>query len=145
MDDGKLEWGSDNLDTIFAQRKNLASPAFLQMLRDVIRFGKEAPKVPLGLSSEVSHLDSRRCPAHPHALRGCTCVWPPHGCDGSRPVFLRQVLEPSVSHIYGDMTLGEYLRKHSYSTSFTNNYVVPMCAAVWSVPNAQVGPDAPAG
>jgi predicted NAD/FAD-binding protein len=43
-----------------------------------------------------------------------------------------------VSHIYGDMTLGEYLRKHGYSTPFTKNYVVPMCAAVWSVPNAQV-------
>ncbi len=35
---------SDNLDTVFAQRKNLLSPSFLGMLRDVIRFGKEAPK-----------------------------------------------------------------------------------------------------
>lgn len=45
MDEGKLEWGSDNLDTIFAQRSNLASPSFLAMLKDVVRFGKEAPKV----------------------------------------------------------------------------------------------------
>ena len=45
MDDGRLEWGSDNLDTVFAQRRNVASPAFLNMLREVIRFGKEAPKV----------------------------------------------------------------------------------------------------
>ena len=45
MDDGRLEWGSDNLDTVFAQRRNIASPSFLGMLRDVIRFGKEAPKV----------------------------------------------------------------------------------------------------
>lgn len=45
LDGGKLEWGSDNLDTIFAQRSNLASPSFMGMLRDVVRFGKEAPKV----------------------------------------------------------------------------------------------------
>ncbi|GLC46603.1 hypothetical protein PLESTB_001222700 [Pleodorina starrii] len=92
VDDGKLEWGSDNLDSIFAQRRNMASPSFLAMLKDVVRFGREAPKV----------------------------------------------LEPAVAHIYGDMTLGQYLEKHNYSTSFINIYVVPMCAAVWSVPNAQV-------
>lgn len=46
MDGGKLEWGSAHeLDSIFAQRKNLVSPSFLGMVRDVIRFGKEAPKV----------------------------------------------------------------------------------------------------
>ncbi len=54
MDDGKLEWGSDNLDTVFAQRKNMASPSFLNMLRDVIRFGKEAPKVRKGVCCECS-------------------------------------------------------------------------------------------
>jgi predicted NAD/FAD-binding protein len=94
MDGGRLEWGSDSLDTIFAQRSNIASPSFLAMLRDVIRFGKEAPKV----------------------------------------------LEPSVHHLYRNMTLGEYLEKECYSKSFTQNYVLPMCAAVWSVPNAQVSP-----
>ncbi|GIL82213.1 hypothetical protein Vretimale_7189 [Volvox reticuliferus] len=92
MDDGKLEWGSDCLDTIFAQRQNICSPSFLAMLKDVVRFGREAPKV----------------------------------------------LESSAAHIYSEMTLGQYLEKHNYSTSFRNNYVVPMCAAVWSVPNAQV-------
>ncbi|GLI66534.1 hypothetical protein VaNZ11_010410 [Volvox africanus] len=92
MDGGRLEWGSDNLDTIFAQRRNLCDPSFLAMLKDVVRFGREAPKV----------------------------------------------LEPSVAHIYSEMTLSQYLKKHNYSTAFVNNYIVPMCAAVWSVPNAQV-------
>lgn len=46
MDDGKLEWGSGNdLDSVFAQRRNMLSPSFLGMIRDVVRFGKEAPKV----------------------------------------------------------------------------------------------------
>lgn len=42
-------------------------------------------------------------------------------------------------HIYRDMTLGEYLTRHRYSSGFMHNYVVPMSAAVWSVPNTQVG------
>ncbi|KAJ9507276.1 hypothetical protein QJQ45_006251 [Haematococcus lacustris] len=89
IDNGKLEWGSDSLDTIFAQRKNLASPSFLAMVSDVIRFGKEAPKV-------LSH------------------------------------------DKYRNMTLGSFLHQERYSKGFIENYVLPMCAAVWSVPNAQV-------
>ena len=34
-----------DLDTVFAQRGNLLSPTFLRMVRDVVRFGSEAPKV----------------------------------------------------------------------------------------------------
>ena len=39
---------------------------------------------------------------------------------------------------FESMTLAEYLRLRRYSLSFQQNYVLPMCAAVWSVPNAQV-------
>ncbi|EKX37689.1 hypothetical protein GUITHDRAFT_165417 [Guillardia theta CCMP2712] len=88
VDDGKVEWGSHNLSTIFAQRRNLVSPKFLLMIRDVLRFGKEAPKV-------------------------------------------------LVEEQYADMTLGEYLKKEGYSEGFTYWYLLPMCAAVWSVSNKQ--------
>ena len=50
----------------------------------------------------------------------------------------RQVLEPANQRLYRDVTLGQYLVRHKYSRTFTYNYVVPMCAAVWSVPNANV-------
>ena len=33
-----LEWSGSNLDTVFAQRKNLIRPQFLKMLADVLRF-----------------------------------------------------------------------------------------------------------
>jgi predicted NAD/FAD-binding protein len=33
-----LEWSGNNLNTVFAQRRNLLSPAFLRMLADVVRF-----------------------------------------------------------------------------------------------------------
>ena len=37
-----LEWSGSNLNTVFAQRRNLVSPRFLRMLRDVLRFNKVA-------------------------------------------------------------------------------------------------------
>lgn len=44
LDDGRLEWAGTNLDTVFAQRKNLLSPDFLFMLKDILRFNRDAEK-----------------------------------------------------------------------------------------------------
>ncbi len=62
------------------------------MIRDVLRFGREAP----------------------------------------------EVLRPEAEAAYASMTLGQYLSQKGYSAGFRDYYVAPMCAAVWSVPNAQV-------
>ncbi|MDZ7747615.1 MAG: FAD-dependent oxidoreductase [Halofilum sp. (in: g-proteobacteria)] len=41
-----LEWaGSPSLDTVFGQRRNLLRPRFWGMLRDIVRFGREARAV----------------------------------------------------------------------------------------------------
>jgi predicted NAD/FAD-binding protein len=37
-----LEWAGSSLGTVFAQRRNLFDPAFLGMLRDILRFNREA-------------------------------------------------------------------------------------------------------
>jgi predicted NAD/FAD-binding protein len=37
-----LEWSGSSLDTVFAQRSNLLRPRFLGMLRDILRFNREA-------------------------------------------------------------------------------------------------------
>ncbi len=37
-----LEWASRGLGAVFAQRRNLLRPSFLRMLRDVLRFNREA-------------------------------------------------------------------------------------------------------
>ncbi|AVF40852.1 NAD(P)/FAD-dependent oxidoreductase [Pandoraea apista] len=42
VDGGALEWAGTNLNTVFAQRRNLYSPSFLGMLRDVLRFNATA-------------------------------------------------------------------------------------------------------
>lgn len=42
IDEPDIEWAGTNLDTVFAQRGNLLRPAFLGMLKDIIRFNKHA-------------------------------------------------------------------------------------------------------
>jgi predicted NAD/FAD-binding protein len=43
---GKLEWcGSDSISTVFAQPSNLLKPAFWGMLRDMLRFNREATRL----------------------------------------------------------------------------------------------------
>lgn len=40
LDGGRLEWSGQDLTTVFAQRRNLVSPTFLWMLREILRFNR---------------------------------------------------------------------------------------------------------
>ncbi|RFU13472.1 FAD-dependent oxidoreductase [Rhodobacteraceae bacterium W635] len=42
IDHGRIEYGLESLDALLAQRRNLARPGFLRMLRDVMRFNARA-------------------------------------------------------------------------------------------------------
>lgn len=81
-DDAGLEYNGTTLNTLFAQRRNLLRPSFLSMVRDILRFNREAPQI-LG-SGE------------------------------------------------GEIPLGELLEKHRYGRTFTDHYIIPMGAAIWS-------------
>ena len=41
FNDGRLEYGLASLDALFAQRKNIANPKFLRMVRDILKFNAE--------------------------------------------------------------------------------------------------------
>jgi len=43
--DEDIEWSGTNLDTVFAQRRNIANPRFLQMLTDVLRLSRDADRL----------------------------------------------------------------------------------------------------
>lgn len=43
LDNGALEYSGSNLATVFAQKRNLVSPRFWSMLRDLRRFYRDAP------------------------------------------------------------------------------------------------------
>lgn len=52
LDDGRLEYAGNDLKSLFAQKRNLISPRFWSMLRDLMRFYREAP----GLASGAEDL-----------------------------------------------------------------------------------------
>lgn len=85
-----LEYNGTNLNGVFAQRRNLLNPRFLGMLRQIVRFNREA----------VADLDSGR--------------------------------------IERATTLGEYLQRRGYGEAFTDQYLVPMGAAIWSSSRADM-------
>lgn len=52
VDGGRIEWAADNLDKIFAQRRNLFRPSFVGAMRSVLRFNREALEA---LASDEPH------------------------------------------------------------------------------------------
>ena len=44
LDDGRIEYGGDNLVALFSQWRNLVSPRFWSMLGDLVRFYRSAPR-----------------------------------------------------------------------------------------------------
>lgn len=42
VDECDLEYQGSSMNGLFAQRRNLARPSFLRMLRDIVRFNREA-------------------------------------------------------------------------------------------------------
>jgi len=45
LDAPRIEWSGTDLGTVFAQRRNVLRPGFLRMLRDVLRFNREATRL----------------------------------------------------------------------------------------------------
>ncbi|WP_428675365.1 NAD(P)/FAD-dependent oxidoreductase [Reyranella sp.] len=60
LDDGRLEYSGTNLLGLFAQGRNAVSPRFWRMLRDLVRFYREAPRnvAALGIITLDEYLDA---------------------------------------------------------------------------------------
>lgn len=56
LDGGRMEYGGDNLVTLFSQPRNLVSPRFWSMLSDLVRFYREAPAHAAALEADVTTL-----------------------------------------------------------------------------------------
>ncbi|MFW9082755.1 NAD(P)/FAD-dependent oxidoreductase [Pseudomonas sp. P2757] len=88
--DSGLEYNGNNLNSLFAQRSNVFSPGFWGMLRDILRFNKEAKR------------------------------------------------DLAEQRIAADTTLDDYLKAGGYGERFILHYIVPMGAAIWSMPMAEM-------
>lgn len=85
-----FEYSGSHLNGLFATRRHLYSPSFWRMLRDIMRFNRDA----------LADLEAQRIDA--------------------------------------DISLGQYLKERGYSQLFVERYIVPMGAAIWSMPTAQM-------
>ncbi len=56
LDGGGVEYGGDNLFTLFSQWRNLVRPRFWSMLRDLLRFYREAPAHACALDADATTL-----------------------------------------------------------------------------------------
>jgi len=56
-----FEYNGNNLNSLFAQRRNILSPGFWGMLRDILRFNRQAP---LDLQSPTAHREAETAKAH---------------------------------------------------------------------------------
>ncbi|GGF75783.1 NAD(P)/FAD-dependent oxidoreductase [Alteromonas lipolytica] len=79
-----IEYNGHNLNTLFAQRRNLLRPRFWQIVRDIVRFNN--------LCKET----------------------------------LEQEQDTS------GQTLSSFIAQHGFSDDFSEHYIYPMCAAIWS-------------
>lgn len=61
LDGGRLEYSSNSLSTLFAQRSNLVSPRFWGMLTDLLRFYREAPGHACALDQRMTSLGDYLC------------------------------------------------------------------------------------
>lgn len=86
---GRLEYAGTNLAGLFAQPINLVRPRFWSMLRDTLRFFREA-------ASGYAALDP-------------------------------------------DLALMAYLRARGYGEAFIADHLLPMAAAIWSMPTSEAG------
>ena len=89
LDDGRLEYAGKNLNSFFAQRKNLLSIKHLRGLYDIFRFKKIAEK--FMLSSKFQHFNMR-----------------------------------------------QFLEQNHFGDWFSEMFIVPMGAAIWSVPTGNI-------
>jgi predicted NAD/FAD-binding protein len=82
LDDGRLEYGGTDLRSLFAQKRNVLRPRFWSMLRDLLRFYKQAPlqgpSLEDGLCSLGTYLDRNRfgqALQQDHLLPMAAAIW----------------------------------------------------------------------
>lgn len=56
IDGGRIEYGLRNLNSVFAQRKNIVNPKFIRMIRDIMRFNSYALAASKGTDKTLADL-----------------------------------------------------------------------------------------
>ncbi len=89
MNKGQVEYAGTSLSAMFAQKSNLFKPSYWGMIRDIMKFYREAPDLLKKDNAEF-------------------------------------------------LSLGDYLESGAYGSAFIEHHLLPMGAAIWSTPAAEM-------
>jgi hypothetical protein len=88
LDDGRVEYGGDNLVTLFSQWRNLVRPRFWSMMHDLLRFYREAPSHACALDAGATTLGDYltaqgygRPFQDDHIIPQAAAIWSASACD----------------------------------------------------------------
>jgi predicted NAD/FAD-binding protein len=130
-----LEWSGGNLNTVFAQRRNLFKPDFIRMLKDIVRFNQETTAIALS-ASRVELSDSLGDFLTRHQYGNAFRDWyllPMAGCIWSSPT--KQMLAFPLStfvrfcHNHGLLQISGRPKWHTV-TGGARQYVNKMLATI---------------
>lgn len=119
-DNGAFEWSGTSLGAIFAQWTNFFSPRMWRMIFDIVRFNQFALDL-LHNEDESEHDPSGATNGHANGTRKTIHHKPP-----------------------SQESIGSYLDREGYSEAFSQDYLIPMTAAVWSTSPEKCALDFPA-
>ncbi len=128
-----LEWAGANLDTVFAQRANLLNPRFLRMVRDILRFNREAGALAQGGAMPDTALgawlDQQGYSAqfrHWYLLPMAACIW---SCPSDQMLAFPLSTFVRFCHNHGLLQVSDRPQWRSVKGG-SRNYVDKMLAAI---------------
>ena len=129
-----LEWAGANLDTVFSQRRNLVSPGFLRMLRDILRFNsqttrlaksaKAAATIALGDFLQQEHYSKEFRDWYLLPMAGC--IW---SCPTEQMLAFPLATFVRFCHNHGLLQVNDRPKWHTV-TGGAKHYVKKMLAAI---------------
>ncbi len=129
-----LEWAGSNLGTVFAQKRNLLSPRFWRMLKDILRFNRETTQMALtpGAMEEMplghfldahGYSDEFR---HWYLLPMAGCIW---SCPTEQMLAFPLATFVRFCHNHGLIQVNDRPQWHTV-TGGSRNYVRKMLAPI---------------
>src|SRR5688572_15891931 len=131
---GELEWGSESLGALFAQRRRLTDPRHWRLLAQVMAFLWRAQR-----DIERFHRECRRDPDE-HDLRAAQHEHELRRVSQQEHDLSQHDHELRVSqHELARLSLDEYLSRRRVSRDVRDRFVIPLAAALWSLAPAHCG------
>lgn len=115
-----FEYNGHTLNSLVSQRKNILSPKFWQFAKNIIDFNKHIKQ----LRSNYQQLEQEL-----QALNDAISK-----AKKPRKKLVKQLTKQQTTLTkLSQQTLGSYLSTKQYGELFTNNYLLPMVSAIWSM------------